>query len=207
MPLSMQAKLLRVIENKSVYRIGGTKEISIDIRILAATNKDLVKEVEKGTFRQDLFYRLNVVSLKAPSLAERKEDIPLLSLFFLNKYTLSMNKQVKKISDEVIQNLENYEFPGNVRELENIIERAIVMCEGDIIRETHLPPDFQAHRVKISRARPDEWQTLFEHEKQYIIRVLESTQGNKTKAAEVLGIDRVSLWRKLKKYHLTIDLD
>jgi len=106
MPIAMQAKLLRVLEDKKVLRIGGTEEIPINVRILAATNKDLVKEIDKGTFRQDLFYRLNVVSLRAPALAERKEDVTLLSLFFLNKYTQSMNKNVTKISDEVIQNLE-----------------------------------------------------------------------------------------------------
>ncbi|MCP4754440.1 MAG: sigma-54-dependent Fis family transcriptional regulator [Proteobacteria bacterium] len=200
MPLSMQAKLLRVLEEKILIRVGGTKEVSVDIRILAATNKDLKKEVEEGSFRQDLFYRLNVVTLQTPALSERKEDIPVLSLYFLEKYARAMNKRIDHISEKVFRILESYEFPGNVRELENTIERAVVMCTGDTILETHLPLDLQTHRVHVVRFQQTDLTTLAENERRYITRALEAMQGNKTKTSELLGIDRVSLWRKLKRY-------
>ncbi len=205
MPLSMQVKLLRVLEDKRIMRLGGVKEIPIDVRILAATNKDLKAAVEADSFRRDLFYRLNVVTLNAPALSERKEDIPLLSHFFLKRLSNAMNKPVEKISDEVMQILGNYEFPGNVRELENIIERAVVMCRGDIIQITDLPSDLQVPGVDVKRFSQTGWTTLAEHERDYISRVLETTEGNKTKAADILGIDRVSLWRKLKRFQIDRD--
>ncbi|MFH2129620.1 MAG: sigma-54 dependent transcriptional regulator [bacterium] len=205
MPLSMQVKLLRVLEDKCIMRLGGVEEIPIDVRILAATNKDLKAEVDSGMFRRDLYYRLNVVTLNAPALSARKEDIQLLAHFFLKRLSKAMSKPVDKIAGGVMEILGNYQFPGNVRELENIIERAVVMCNGDTIHESHLPPDLQENRVEVSRILETEWLPLAEHERKYIIRVLEAMAGNKTKAAEILGIDRVSLWRKLKRYHLDLD--
>jgi DNA-binding NtrC family response regulator len=205
MPLAMQVKLLRVLEERHLIRLGGTEEIPIDIRLLAATHRNLKDEVQCGTFRQDLYYRLNVVTLEVPALVQRREDIPLLAYHFLTRFSRSMEKNVRHISEEVIGVLAAYEFPGNVRELENIIERAVVMCNDETLRKRHLPPDLQSHRVRVERIDPDAWLSLAEYEKQYIIRVLESVAGNKTRAAEVLGIDRVSLWRKLKRYHLPTD--
>jgi len=202
MPLPMQAKLLRVLEDRTLIRLGGTEEIPVDIRILGATHHDLAIQVETENFRKDLYYRLNVVNLRIPALSDRKEDTPLLAYYFLNRHKESMNKQIDTISDDVLQILESYEFPGNVRELENIIERAVVMCGGDTIQVAHLPDDLKMQRVNVKRLEGETWGSLSDHERAYIEQVLAFTKGNKTKAAEVLGIDRVSLWRKIKRYRL-----
>ncbi len=201
MPLTMQVKLLRVLQEKKIIRVGGTKEISIDVRLLAATNRDLKEEVEKGTFRQDLYYRLNVINLHIPPLRDRKDDIPLLVNYFLAKYSLP-NQGNKSVSREVLERLQAYHYPGNARELENIIERSLAMCDDSVIQVHHLPaelrgntfvPQLPAQAVPTNRS-------LEENERDYILSVLESADGNKTKAAKIIGIDRVSLWRKLKKY-------
>jgi DNA-binding NtrC family response regulator len=202
MPLSMQAKLLRVIQEKMLIRVGGVNEVAVDVRILAATNKDLLREVEKGTFRQDLFYRLNVVSLLVPALVERRDDIPLLCQHFLQKFSERQHKKIDKISREVLEVLTDYEFPGNVRELENIIERAVTLAAGSTIELAHLAPDLQQRRFQVQRRQKREFLTLEDNEKEYISWILEQTGGNKTRAAEILAIDRVSLWRKVKRYGL-----
>lgn len=200
MSLSMQAKLLRVLQDKTFFRVGGTTEIPVDIRILAATNKDLKTEVERGTFRQDLYYRLNVITTEVPPLSERQDDIPLLSQHFLEKFSAAQGKQVEQISPIVMDILLNYTFPGNVRELENIIERAVTLASGSTVEVQHLPADLREQRFDIQRRLRTELLTLEENEKEYIGWVLAQMEGNKTKAAEILGIDRVSLWRKLKRY-------
>lgn len=200
MSLSMQAKLLRVLQDRTFFRVGGTTEIPVDIRILAATNKDLKKEAERGTFRQDLYYRLNVITLEVPSLSDRKDDIPLLSQHFLEKFSRLQGKPVGKINPEVMDILLNYAFPGNVRELENIIERAVTLALGSTVEVQHLPADLREQRFDIQRRPRSALLTLEENEKEYIDWVLTQVNGNKTKAAELLGIDRVSLWRKLKRY-------
>ncbi|MDI6852747.1 MAG: sigma-54 dependent transcriptional regulator [Deltaproteobacteria bacterium] len=200
MPLSMQVKLLRVIQEKAMMRVGGTVEIPVDIRILAATNKDLRNEVERGAFRQDLYYRLNVVTLAVPPLVERRDDIPLLAQHFLRKFAQTQSKPVDQISKEVMDILMNYEFPGNVRELENILERAVTLCTGDTIEVRHLAPDLQQRQFQVTRRQRQEFLTLEDHEREYIDWVLNQVDGNKTRAAEILGIDRVSLWRKLKRF-------
>ncbi|MBU2513399.1 sigma-54 dependent transcriptional regulator [bacterium] len=202
MPLSMQAKLLRVLEERTLIKLGGTDEIPVNLRILAATNKDLKEEVENERFRKDLYYRLNVVNLIIPPLIDRKEDIPLLSYHFLELHKKAMDKKVESISDDVIRILENYEFPGNVRELENIIERAVVMCDGNTILVNHLPSDLKTPNINLTRMAGNEWLTLADNEKDYIEAVLKHTDGNKTKASQILGIDRVSLWRKLNRYNI-----
>ena len=199
MPLTMQVKLLRVIQEKTLIRVGGTTEIPVDIRILAATNKDLKGEVERGAFRQDLFYRINVVALQVPTLAERRDDIPLLCRHFLQKFAGAQNKEIHKIDDEVMEVLMDYEFPGNIRELENIMERAVTLASGPAIELSQLPADFQQPGLQVQRRQKKEFHTLEENEQEYIAWVLKQMNGNKTKAAEVLGIDRVSLWRKLKR--------
>ncbi len=199
MPLSMQVKLLRVLQEKSLIRVGGTNEIPVDIRILAATNKDLKGQVERGTFRQDLYYRINVVTLYVPTLAERRDDIPLLCQHFLQKFAAAQGKQIDRIASEVMDRLMDYEFPGNIRELENIMERAVTLAAGPVIEVSHLPKDFQQPGFQLQRRPKKEFATLEENEQEYIAYILKQMNGNKTKAAEVLGIDRVSLWRKLKK--------
>jgi len=202
MPASMQVKLLRVLQEKQLIRVGGTDEVPVDIRVLAATNKDLKREVEDGAFRQDLFYRLNVITLQVPPLAERKDDIALLCQHFLQKFSGAQGKEIRKISDEVMGILTAYEFPGNIRELENIIERAVALAEEPIIQLHHLPLDLQQLTVRFQCRRQSEFMTLEENEREYIAWVLEQVSDNKTRAAEILGIDRVSLWRKLRRYHM-----
>jgi DNA-binding NtrC family response regulator len=199
---SMQVKLLRVLQERNFFRVGGTTEIPVDIRILAATNKDLKKEVEQGTFRQDLYYRLNIITLKVPSLAERKDDIPLLCHHFLERFAAAQGKRLEGISAEMMEILMNYAFPGNVRELENIMERAVTLATGPTVEVAQLPLDLREHLFEVQRRPPSELPTLEEHEKDYIAWVLDQVKGNKTRAAEILGIDRVSLWRKLKRYHI-----
>jgi len=202
MPLVMQVKLLRVLQEKTLIRVGGTTEIPVDIRILAATNKDLKGQVERGAFRQDLFYRINVVTLYVPTLAERRDDIPLLCLHFLQKFAAAQGKQIDRITDEVMDVLMNYEFPGNIRELENIMERAVTLAAGPVIEVAHLPRDIQQPGFLVQRRPKKEFLTLEENEQEYITYILKQMNGNKTKAAEALGIDRVSLWRKLKRLDL-----
>ncbi len=197
---SMQAKLLRVIQEKEFLRLGGTTPIKVDVRFIAATNKDLKSLIKEGKFREDLYYRLCVVSFKLPSLAERKEDIPLLAYYFLKKYSSLMKKEVKEISPLALEILMNYDYPGNIRELENIIERGVALATGDTLEPGHLPEDLQFLKIKTFRKKEGRYPTLEEQEKEYILWVLKEVGGNKSLAAQILGIDRVSLWRKLKKY-------
>ncbi len=197
---SMQVKLLRVIQEREVLRLGGTTAINIDTRFIAATNRDIQEAVKKGEFRQDLYYRLNVISFTIPPLSERRDDISLLSQYFLKKYSALMNKNVNKISPRAMAILKSYDFPGNVRELENIIERGVALAQGDVIEVQHLPEDLQQMSIRTFRKSGRKIPTLEEQEKNYIQWVIGETKGNKTLAAQVLGIDRVSLWRKIKKY-------
>jgi DNA-binding NtrC family response regulator len=201
LPLSMQVKLLRVLQERTLLRVGGTEEIPVDIRVLAATNKDLKKETEEGAFRTDLFYRLDVLTINVPSLSDRKEDIPLLANHFLAKYTRP-DKVAPKLSIEAAQRLMSYEYPGNIRELENIIQRILIHCDGDVVEPQHLMADLHNSSAIVVRGNRDDWPTLNEHEKQYILEVLDEVEGNKSSAAKILGIDRVSLWRKIKRYGL-----
>jgi DNA-binding NtrC family response regulator len=202
MPPSMQVKLLRVIQEKEVLRVGGTESLKVDVRFVAATNRDIHDSMKSGGFRQDLYFRLNVVSLRIPPLSERKDDIPLLSYYFLKKYALLMKKEVTEITEDVIALLMNYDFPGNVRELENIIERGVALTNGATIETGHLPEDLRELNIKTFRKKEGKIPSLEEQEMTYIQWVLNEVGGNKTLAAQILGIDRVSLWRKLKKYGL-----
>ncbi len=202
MPSSMQVKLLRVIQEREVLRVGGTEPVKVDVRFIAATNRDIQDAIKEGSFRQDLYYRLNVVSIRIPPLAERRDDIPLLSYYFLKKYSTLMKKDVTEISEEVMNLLMNYDFPGNVRELENIIERGVALTNSSTIEIAHLPEDLRHMSIKTFRKKEGRIPTLEEQEEAYIKWVLKEVGGNKTLAAQLLGIDRVSLWRKLKKYGL-----
>lgn len=202
MSLNMQVKLLRVIQENEVQRLGGTQTYAVNVRFLAATNRDLNLEVEQGRFRQDLFYRLNVIQIHLPPLSERKDDIPLLAYHFLKKHSVKMGKEINDITPDVLEILNQYEYPGNVRELENLIERAIVLTTNKKITTTQLPRTLSEHFISVKRLDKNKLPSLEEHEIDYIQWVLTKCGGNRTKAAAILEIDRVSLWRKLKKHQI-----
>ncbi|MBI5204062.1 MAG: sigma-54-dependent Fis family transcriptional regulator [Nitrospirae bacterium] len=202
MPSSMQVKLLRVIQEKEVLRVGATEPVTVDVRFIAATNRDIHDAIKNGNFRQDLYFRLNVVSLHIPPLSERRDDIPLLSYYFLKKYAAMMKKETSEISQDVIAILMNYDFPGNVRELENIIERGVALSNSNTIEIAHLPEDLKELSIMTFRKKEGKIPSLEEQETAYINWVLKEVGGNKTLASQILGIDRVSLWRKLKKLGL-----
>ncbi|HSR36820.1 MAG TPA: sigma-54 dependent transcriptional regulator [Desulfurivibrionaceae bacterium] len=203
MALPMQVKLLRALQEREVLRVGGTKPLKVDVRFIAATNRNLQEEVRQGHFRQDLYFRINVVSLTLPPLAQRKDDIPLLVQHFLGKYAAVTGRTIEGLSSEAMAILMRYDFPGNVRELENIIERGVALAKGPVIEAAQLPDDLRGLTLKTFRRRDDgEVPTLEEQEKAYIQWVLAEANNNRTQAARILGIDRVSLWRKLKKYGL-----
>ena len=195
MSLSMQAKLLRVLQDKEVCMVGSNRTRKVDVRILAATNKDLQGLVKKGLFREDLFYRLNVITIIIPPLRERGDDILLLAHHFLTQFAAESGKATPRFSDEALQSLRSYNWPGNVRELENVIQRLVVMTDGDVIEVPDLPS-----LMRFSALRKTGFtRTLVEVESEYITNVLASVDGNKTRAAEILGIDRKTLREKLKR--------
>jgi DNA-binding NtrC family response regulator len=198
MSLAMQIKLLRVLQEREVLHLGGTRPIPVDVRFLAATNRDLHHEVEAGYFRHDLYFRLDVVTLQLPPLAERRDDIPLLAYYFLKKVAHRMGRTVVDIDPEAMAMLRDYDYPGNIRELENVIERGVALATGRELTPAQLPPALVDRAVHVVRASGEQLPTLEEREEQYIRWVLNRTGGNRTRAAEILGIDRVSLWRKLK---------
>lgn len=190
----MQVELLRVLETKSFMRVGGNKEIKSDFRVICATNKDLKKMVEKGTFREDLYYRLNVVNINIPPLRERVEDIPLLVHHFIKKYCTAMSRDLVSIDPAALKRLEEFEFPGNVRELDNMIERAIVIGNGKEIKLKDLP---MGKEVNYSSE-----ESLDDLEKKYILQILTKYNWNITRSAKALKVDRVTLYNKIKKYDL-----
>lgn len=197
--LSLQTKLLRFLQEHEIKRVGGTENITVDVRVIAATNQPLEPLIKKGTFREDLFYRLNVVTITLPPLRERKEDIPMLANHFLQKFSEEHHKAISHISPEALEVLMRYHWPGNVRELENTIERAIILSPHPIILPEDLPQKIlgteQAGLTSFSEKPP----SLKEVEKSYVLKVLQETKGNKKKAAEILGIDRTTLYRILEK--------
>ncbi len=199
---AMQVKLLRVIQEREVLRLGGTTPLKVDVRFIAATNRDLQESVKNGSFRQDLYFRLNVVNLHIPPLSQRREDIPLLAYYCLKKFSVLMKKGVVEISPDAMSLLKVYDFPGNVRELENIVERGVAIATGPVIEAIHLPDDLRELSIRTFRKKDGKIPSLEEQEKDYIRWVLQEANGNQTLAAQILGIDRVSLWRKLKRYEL-----
>ncbi len=199
-PPSTQVKLLRAIEDKIITPVGATKGEKVDLRLIAATNHDLQQEVGKGTFRGDLYYRLKVLSIHLPELKERRGDIPLLANHFLKKYSVSLEKEVKTISKEALSLLLNHDWPGNVRELEHAIERAMLVCDSEKILPQHLPPEIQFPEEARIRQAKEEGGSLEAMEKEYIRMILKKAGGHKSKAASILGIDRRTLYRKLKNY-------
>ncbi|MBW2145204.1 MAG: sigma-54-dependent Fis family transcriptional regulator, partial [Deltaproteobacteria bacterium] len=202
MPASMQVKLLRVIQEREFLRVGGTRSIPLDVRFITATAKDLKAAVSEGVFRQDLYFRLNVVNIVMPRLSERRQDIPLLAYYMLEKYRRSMNKDITAISRDALELLKNYTYPGNVRELENIIERAVAVCREGVIKVSDLPSDLSELKLYSFQKSDSCLLSLEELEQDYIRHILKTTGGARTQAAEILGIDRASLWRKIKKYSL-----
>jgi DNA-binding NtrC family response regulator len=200
--LTIQAKLLRVIQEREVNRVGSSKAIKVDVRILAATNENLADGVRKGKFREDLFYRLSVVPIHLPPLRERKEDIPLLIDLFLRKYNKKAKKNISSVSPRALRALKEYDWPGNIRELENTIERAVVLSQGDGIELE----DLMYHGISAGSAAlglpGGRLKTLADMEKDHIKAVLRAQYGNKTRAADILGIDRKTLWAKIKKFKL-----
>jgi PAS domain S-box-containing protein len=201
---SLQVKLLRVLQEKEFEPLGSTSSRKTDVRIIAATNKDLSKLVNEGKFRDDLFYRLHVVKIELPLLRERREDIPLLIDAFVQKFNAKMGKQVEGVSDEVMGALMRYDYPGNVRELENIIEHAFVLCKGNRIDLDCLPREITVNQEKISSpTMPLPGETPIDRaEAEVIERTLKKYGGNRIKTAKELGLDRTTLWRKIKKHRL-----
>ena len=203
-PLHMQAKLLRAIQEREIQRLGGDTPIKVDVRIIAATNRDLLADVREGKFREDLYYRLNVINLRVPPLSERKEDIPLLAQHFLHRFAEKNRKNLKGFTPGAMDLLLRYPWPGNVRELENAVERGVIMCMGDYLAERELPPAVITH----SKGDADGEQAaagmaglpLEAIEKAAIIRTLKETGGNKSEAAKILHITRTTLNNKIKKY-------
>lgn len=197
---AMQVKLLRVIQEREVLPLGATAPVKVDVRFVAATNRDMQGMMKQGEFRQDLYFRLNVVNLHIPPLSRRREDVPLLAYHFLKKCAARMGKPVAEISAGTLDILKAYDFPGNVRELENIIERGVAIAAGDTIETAYLPDDLRELSIRTFRKKGGRLPSLEEQERDYIRWVLQDAGGNQTLAAQILGIDRVSLWRKLKRY-------
>ncbi|MFN3247230.1 MAG: sigma 54-interacting transcriptional regulator, partial [Leptonema sp. (in: bacteria)] len=203
--LESQVRLLRVIEEKSVIRVGSTKPIPVDVRIIAATNKNLLKEVEKGNFREDLYYRLAVAKLVLPPLRERKEDIILLFNHFVVEFNEKYGKSITKLSPEVLKFFQNYDWPGNIRQFKNVLESMVILAQDDTLTINDLPEELlkgaspTAKRNLVDTIIPGI--TLEEYEKAIIQKNLEFTNGNREKTAELLGISSRTLYRKINEYN------
>ncbi|HKS74330.1 MAG TPA: sigma-54 dependent transcriptional regulator [Terriglobales bacterium] len=205
MPVATQAKLLRVLEDRKLRRLGSKVETTVDVRVLAATNKIPEEAVSRGELRNDLFYRLNVFNINMPSLREHKEDVPDLVQGLLQEMNSKHGRKVAGVSEAVLNTFHNYSWPGNVRELRNTLERAVIVCEGAVVETKHLPPGFGQTPVRTSADDPDAVRlgvgtTVEEAEKLLILKTLEATSNNKTRAAEILGISLKTLHNKLKEY-------
>ena len=205
--MNLQAKLLRVLQEREVRRVGSNRTIEVDVRVISATNRDLAQAVAKGEFREDLYYRLNVISVPLPPLRDRKGDIPLIAHHYIGKYAASSGKEVKGIVPETMQLLEEYRWPGNVRELQNVIERAVVLTEHELLRPEDLPEHIQTRAGIVSPISPtdlplkrakEEWAASFERE--YLVQLLKRHDGNISQAAKSAGVDRKTIHRLLKKY-------
>ncbi|MEO1766035.1 sigma-54-dependent transcriptional regulator [Thiobacter aerophilum] len=200
MPPAMQVKLLRVLQEGEVLRVGGTRPVKCDVRVIAASNRDVEAAVRQGRFREDLWFRLNVVNLKIPPLRERRGDIPLLARHFLAQSAARMKRPVREIAPEALAALMAYAFPGNVRELENMMERGTALAHGDTIQLADLPEALQHSPRWPPPENAQRLPTLAEQERAYVRHVLQQVNGNQSAAAQILGINRASLWRKLKAW-------
>ena len=215
MPPAVQPKLLRVLETRTFRRVGGLRDISVDVRIITATNRDLKKLVEAGSFREDLYYRLKVMPVEIPPLRERGRDVLFLAQLFNQEFNTSLKKRIRGFSEQAQEILLTYPWPGNVRELKNVTERAMILCSGELILPEHLPADLQGLTGKGVRLLPEEppperprrkdsdrFPSLAELEKTHIREALEATAGNRTQTAKLLGISRSTLLDKIKRYRL-----
>jgi DNA-binding NtrC family response regulator len=207
MSQALQVKLLRVLQDHEIRRVGGNTTLKVDVRIISATNKDLRREMEAGRFREDLYYRLNVFHIEVPPLRERVEDIRLLAHLFLERYALQMGKTVRGFDHRAMYQILHYPFPGNVRELENVVQRAVALSEGDEIRVEDLPRQLRETTIPLIGApepvpRLPEDLTLEALERLYIEQTLAGAAGNASVAARKLGISRSTLWRKMKQYNI-----
>jgi Nif-specific regulatory protein len=200
--LESQGKLLRVLQEKELERLGGTQNIRVNIRLIAASNQDLRLAVEKGTFREDLFYRLNVYPIYLPPLREREADILLLADYFLEKYSKEYDKDIKRISTPAIDALTQYHWPGNVRELENCMERAVLLCEDQVIHSYHLPPTLQTAKETGTHPTRSLGEAVERFEKELLIDALKSSRGNMRKAASALKTTERIFGYKVKKYQI-----
>ncbi|MDK2792716.1 MAG: two-component system, NtrC family, response regulator HydG [Deferribacteres bacterium] len=197
MPISTQAKLLRVLQEREFERVGGVKTLKTDVRVIAATNRNLEDMVKKGEFREDLFFRLNVFPVNLPPLRERKSEIPMLVDFFIKKYSMKFSKIIKGYTAEYIEKLKTYSFPGNIRELENIVERSIILCSSEKLTGDLLP-DFR------EKVQNESVLDVKENEKQLIFKALKESGNNKSQAAKILGISRKTLHNKIKEYNIEV---
>jgi DNA-binding NtrC family response regulator len=205
MPLNLQVKLLRAIQEKEYTPVGTTSSLPVNIRFVASTNKDLAEQVKAGNFREDLFYRLNVVEIKLPSLKERQEDIPLLANHFIDKYRRQMNKGIKGISEEAMRYLINHDWKGEVRELENVIERAVIFCNNDFIEKSHLPDSFiDGDSLSNLALTGSLEESVKKYERDIIMNALENNDFNKEKTADDLKVGLSTLYRKLKELNIKV---
>lgn len=204
MSLSTQAKLLRVIQEETFERVGGSKTISVDVRIIAATNKDLMNEMKQGRFRDDLYYRIRVFPIKLPPLRDRPEDIPLLIRHFIKNFNQEMNKNIDNVSPKAMDVLLSYDYPGNIRELENIIEYSFICCNDNTILIEHLPKELVSDSKELVDQVVVEGGTIQILEKEMIIRLLNQSSRNYNEISGKLGISRTTLWRKMKQYNIKV---
>jgi DNA-binding NtrC family response regulator len=195
MSANIQVHLLRVLEEKEFTRVGGNEPVRVDVRVISATNKDLRKAIEKQEFREDLYYRLNVVNIELPPLRERKEDVPLLAEHFLHKFAMENQKEIAEFSPEAMELVLDYDWPGNVRELENAIERAVILAKDSIITIADLPQENLSPTYSTTPRK-----NLKEVEKGHIWKILRETGENYSEAARILGISRMTLYNKAKEY-------
>jgi len=205
LPLSTQAKLLRVLQEKEIEKVGDNRPVTVDTRILSATNKDLNRLMEEGCFRDDLYYRIGVIPIYLPPLRERREDIPLLVDAFVNRIRLKTRKPIKSIDKTALRLLASYDWPGNVRELINVLEYAFVLCSGDEIKSEHLPANLTGSPRSLSGRQSNSRTQSSSDEKPRLLEALKRTGGNKSEAARILGISRVTLWKRLKAHDITVD--
>ena len=211
MSLSLQSKILRVLQEKEFSKIGDVKNIKVDVRIISATNKNLAEEIQKGRFREDLYFRINVINVKLPPLVKRKDDIPLLADFFVKKYSYSIGKQIKGISDSALQLLKQYNWPGNIRELENLMERAIIFTTGEVIEEDVIKENLlywkdSENNIERFLEKYHNYKDAVENfEKKLILKAFEKSKGHFSNAAKELGISRHSLRYQINKLGLKIE--
>ncbi len=200
LPLEMQGKFLRVLEERRFRRLGGKSEVEVDVRVICATNRDLKEEIKRGRFREDLYFRLHVFTIHLPPLKERREDVPLLVQHFIEKFNGETGKHVQGVSPGAMEILQSYGWPGNIRELRNTVERAMILTDGDAIDAEHLPPDMRPSRPEAATLRVPLGIELREVEKEYILASLRKNAGNKARTADVLGISEKTLYNKLNRY-------